>query len=126
MTMLTSAELTAARADVLETLPDTCNILRPSTSTDSHYFADETANAGTVGTAVACRLDPYTNRTDNQGMVAGREANRAYFMLTLPYDATIDDGDRVVVGADMLQILQLYSVHSDRIVTRVLCAKVAG
>jgi hypothetical protein len=125
MTFLTSDELTAMRADVLETLFDTCNILRPTTSVDSHYFADE-SSAGTVGTAVACRLDPYTNRNDSSGMVADREANRAYFMLTLPWNATIDDGDRVVFGSDTLQVLQLYNVHSDRLVTRVLCAKVAG
>lgn len=125
MTFLTSDELTAARADILETLFDSCNILRPSTSVDSHYFADE-STAGTVGTAVACRVDPYTNRTDNVGMVAGRESNRAYFMLTLPWNATIDDGDRVVFGSDTLQVLQLFNVHSDRLVTRALCAKVAG
>jgi hypothetical protein len=123
--MLTSDELTAARADVLETLPDTCTILRPSTSVDSHYFADE-SSAGTIGTAVACRLDPFTQRNDASGMVAAREANRAYFMLTLPWNATIDDGDRVVTNGETLQVLQLFNVHSLRLVTRVLCAKVAG
>lgn len=122
--MLTDAELTQLRADVLETLVSTCAIYRPSSSVDSHYFAGET-NGAAVAT-VACRLDPFTARNDIQGMLAGREANRAYFQLTVPWDADLRDGDHVTISGESLEVLQLFDIHSDRIVKRALVVKVAA
>lgn len=122
MTMLTASELAQLRADILATLPDTCVIQRASAGTSTYYFANE-GTASAVGT-VACRLDPF-NQMDSAGMVAGREANRATWRLTLAYDADISDGDQVVVNGHTFQVMQLHDVHSDHAVRRALLVKAA-
>ena len=121
--MLTARELSEARADVLETLVDTGVIQRASGTVDSYGNAKQVwAASGTV----ACRLDPYSPWRDMRGTVAGRESTRAYLQLTLAWDADLVEGDRIVFGSDTLELVELWGIHSDRIVTRGLLAKIEG
>lgn len=93
MTFLSDAELAAIRADVLNLLPDTCNLLTVTNTSDGQGGFTQTW--GTVDTCVKCRLDPI--RGSEQ--IAG-EAIRPFhtFVLTLPYDVTITEQYRVEIG----------------------------
>jgi hypothetical protein len=121
--MLTSTELDQLRADALLTLPDTCAILRPSATTDAD--GDSTSTWETAAASVACRLDPFHWR-DWHGLVAEREVNRTYYVLTLPYDANLRDGDRVVVADQPLEVMQLFDRQSARIVVRAYVARISA
>jgi hypothetical protein len=121
--MLTSTELDRLRADARLTLPDICAILRPSASTDSD--GDSASTWGTALAEVACRLDPFRWR-DWQGLVAEREVSRTYYVLTLPFDTDLRDGDRVVVSDQSLEVMQLFDLHSDRIVVRAYVARISA
>lgn len=118
---ITADELTTLRSDILSTLPSTAVVKRATTTTDNYGYVSETFAA--VGTAV-CRLDPM-NQKDSSGVIGSGEASRTWYTLTMPYDATIDDGDVVVVdGGDTLEVVQLHASHSDRLVKRATVAKV--
>lgn len=121
--MLSSRELTEARADVLETLTDTCEIQRATEAVSS--AGDVSQTWATVNDAALCRIDPETRR-DNDGVIAGREATRARFQATFEWDEDIREGDRVVFGSDTLELIELHSIHSARIVTRAVLAKIEG
>ncbi len=118
--MLTPAELDQLRADALLTLPDTCAILRPAATTDAD--GNSVPTWGTAVASVACRLDPFHWR-DWRGLVAEREVNRTYDVLTLPHDADLRDGDRVVIDGQPLEVMQRFDLHSDRIVLRAYVAR---
>lgn len=122
--MLTTRELTDARADVQETLVSASRIERATNGVNSAGVVSQTWGTA-VGTA-ACRIDPWTNRGDLDGVVAAREATRQYYQGTFEWDEDIALGDRVVFGSDTLEIVQLFDDHSARIVTRALLAKIEG
>lgn len=120
--MLTSRELAQARADVLTTLTDTCAIQRASEGTDSYGHTAKTWATATGG--ALCRFDPLM-RHDNSGQkIAVQEQGRAWYQLTLMWDADLRDGDRVVYGGDTYEVLQLHDDHSARIVRRAMLVKV--
>ena len=94
--MMTAAELTQARADVLETLVSDVTIQRPSASiNDSGYPTESWSTAGTV----KGRIDNMSRGGGSNDVIAMQETGRAYYQLTVTYDADIIDGDRVQVGA---------------------------
>ena len=121
--MLNASELDQLRRDALAALPDTCAVLRPTTSTDTD--GDSAATWGTAAANLACRLDPFRWR-DFGGLVAAREANRTYYVLTLPFDADVRDGDRVVVGGAPLEVMQLFDLHTERVVLRAYVARITS
>ncbi len=121
--MLTSTELDQLRADALLTLPDVCAILRPSATTDAD--GDSASTWGTAVASIACRFDPFRWR-DWRGLVAEREVNRTYYVLTLPYDADLRDGDRVLIAEQPLEVMQLFDLHSDRILLRAYVARISA
>lgn len=119
--MLTSRELDQARADVLETLTDTCTIQRATESTDAYGHTAKTWTAAASG--AACRMDPF-QRTDPTGQIAMQEQGRAWYRLTLEWDADLRDGDRIAYADDIYEVTQLHDDHSARIVRRAIVAKV--
>lgn len=108
MTMLTARELAQLRADILETLPDTCQIQRVTLVADAHGNTSEVW--ATVAT-VACRLDPFF-RMASPNPVAAQEKMRNSYRLTVPYDADLRDGDRVLVDGDVYELVELHDDHS--------------
>jgi len=121
--MLSSRELREARSDVLETLTDTCEIQRATESVSSAGIVSQTWAA--IKDEALCRIDPETRR-DNQGVIAGREASRARFQATFEWDEDIIEGDRVIYEGETLELIELHGIHSARIVTRAVLAKIEG
>jgi hypothetical protein len=120
--MLTIRELAELRSDVMELLPDTCRIERP-TVTNAHGY---TSNAwGTAVVSTACRLDPDTSRQDVE-VVAGREGSVSRYILSLKWDVDIQDGDQIVLGGKNYQLTELHEAHSDRIVRRARVSQIRG
>lgn len=119
--MLTSRELAQARNDALETLTDTCVIERPAEITDAYGHTAKTW--ATAASGAACRLDPF-QRTDPTGQIAMQEIGRAWYRLTLAWDADLRDGDRIVHNGDTYEVTQLHDDHSARVVRRAIVAKV--
>lgn len=113
--MLTDTELTQLRADILETLPDTCVIRRGTVAANDYGYPD--ATWGTAGTVI-CRVDPYTNKSDSRGVVGVQEASRNYRLLTVEWNADIQPADRVTFGSETYEVLELFDDHSLRAVRR--------
>lgn len=94
MSMLSANELEYIRSAIEELLPDTCNLL--SSTFASNGAGEMTETWGTVGVAVACRLDAIRGNESIQG--ASLAPQHAY-VLTLAHDTTIDTTYRVEIGA---------------------------
>ncbi len=122
MTLLTERELAQVRADILETLPDTCQIQRVTTTTDAHGNWGEAWS--TVDT-VACRLDPFF-RMASPNPVAAQEKMRNSYRLTVAWDADLRDGDRVLVDGDVYELVELHDDHSLRAVRWGMVTKLQG
>lgn len=120
--MLTARELADLRADMVELMPGTAVIERPTETVDNAGIPKQSWAA--VGTVI-CRVDP-AYRMDSRGVVADREAARVYFTMTVPWDANIAEGDRVVVSGDTLEIVQLYDIHEMRVSKRAQLARIEG
>jgi head-tail adaptor len=93
--MLPADELDQIRTDLETTLPDTCNIMTLTRTSDSQ--GGWTEAWGTASTAVACRVD----------FIGGQEAVQSGGLLpytraivTLPHDTTITAQNRVEYGSN--------------------------
>lgn len=121
--MLTPRELAQLRSDVLETLPDTCRIERPTETRSAGYASNAW---GTAVASTPCRLDPNVVMRGNTGAVASREAMISGFILTLGWNVDIQPGDRIAFGSQYYQVVELYDNHSDRITRRVFADVIRG
>jgi hypothetical protein len=121
MTFLTDAELAQLRVDILETLFDSCRIER-ETSTNTNGYISKTWS--TVAT-VACRLDPK-QQNRNIEILAERESDVGSNTLTVPYDADVRFGDRVVFNSETYYVTALWESHSARAVRRADVTRVRG
>lgn len=122
MPMFTAKELADLRSDLLDLMPDSCRIERPSYVNPDGY-AEE--GWGTAVVSIACRFDPDTTRKDVE-TVADREAHIARYIVTLPYDADIQDGDRLAFSGKTYEVLQIHDVHSDHASRRLRVSIIRG
>lgn len=118
--MLTSKDLSNARTDIAETMFETMYILEPSNAIGT--AGDWVQTMGTVGTALG-RLDPLTDR-DKNPFYAEQEAGKALYQLTTTYDTNLKVTQVIEINSISVNVLQVHDEHSDRIVTRAVCAKV--
>jgi head-tail adaptor len=88
--MLPDAELAQIRTDLENTLPDTCNILSGSTTSDGQGGWSETW--GTAYQGVACRLDFIGGR---ESVAGGALMPYAKAIVTLPQDTVITAQNRI-------------------------------
>jgi hypothetical protein len=121
--MLTPRELEDARSDILETLVSTCRIERATEGTSSSGIVSQ--SWGTAVASARCRIDPMNLRT-NEGVVAEREASRARFRASFEWNVDIQEGDRVIFDSETFELIELHSIHSDRVATRAVLAKIEG
>ena len=93
--MLPAAELAQLREDLQNTLPDTCNILSLTRTSDSQGGWSETW--GTASSSVSCRVD----------FIGGKEAISSdalkpfsQAIITLPQSTTITAQNRIEHGSN--------------------------
>lgn len=97
--MLTEAELDSMRSAAAEALPGTAVIQRETFTSDSG--GGGTA-AWTASGTVDCRIAPISG---NEREIAGRIAEDAESIVTLPAETTISVRDRMVIGGGTFNVL---------------------
>lgn len=119
MSAIDTAMLSAMRDAIESLLPDTCNTLSPTHSADGQ--GGVTTTWGTVGTALACRLDVIQSR----GVLAGGEQNtggaiQAYasYMLSVPYDTALEESYRVEHNGNLYAVKTVNNNQSWKAVVR--------
>jgi SPP1 family predicted phage head-tail adaptor len=90
MTALTAAMLTQMRTDIEDLMPDTCNILAGTVTSDGQGGYTETWGTATAG--ASCRID---KRTGREALSGGAVQTFGTWVLTLPHDTTITAEHRV-------------------------------
>lgn len=105
MTFLTNAEIASMRAQIAETLTDTCVIQSVSNVSDGAGGETPTWAAVSGGT-VACRFD-HPQQRNQIARAAGAEGFIAEFHLVLPYDAPVASNRRVIHNGNTYEIRRL-------------------
>ena len=90
--MLPADELAQIRVDLETTLPDTCNILTLSRTSDSQGGWSETW--GTATLAVECRFD-FIARSSSERVTANALLPYSEAIVTFPQDTTITEQNRI-------------------------------
>lgn len=93
--MLPADELAQLRTDLTDTLPDTCNILSLSRTSDSQGGWSESWS--TASTAIACRLDFIGG---GEAVTAGALVPFTRAIVTLPQSATVTAQNRIEHGGN--------------------------
>jgi hypothetical protein len=120
--MLSTSQLATMRSNVTQLLPDSCTIQAKTVTTDNAGGWTETWDALPDG-IVPCRLDPLNTRRALETF-GDREAQVALYQLTVPYDAPIALGRRVVINTHTYEIRQLVGEHSWRVSRRALLSRI--
>ncbi len=91
MTWLTSAELAAMRTDIANLLPDTCNLLSLTLTSDGQ--GGHTEAWGTATASVSCRLDAAGRPFE--GQAGTRQEEFGPWVLSVPQGTSITAQQRV-------------------------------
>lgn len=108
--MLTDTDLSHMREAIGELLPATCHILSVTRTSDGQGgFTD------TWGTAVttSCRLD-YKQGPGQRGEMVVAATNQPYsgFVLSLPWNTTITQANRIKIGSTQYNVTMVDSGKS--------------
>jgi hypothetical protein len=112
--MLTNFELQFMRDSIEMLMPDTCTILSPIDTPNDEGGIIQTW--GTVAANVPCRLDM---KSGSLPVTGGAVQLFTSYMLSIPYDQTIDEVDNVVINSIQYAVTSLNSEQSWRAVKRV-------
>lgn len=96
--MLTDTELSGMRATALDSLPGTAVIQSQSFVSDGGGGGSQSWSAS--GT-LACRIAPLTG---DERETADRVAPYADYVITLPFDAGVDTGSRLLIDGDTYNV----------------------
>lgn len=116
---LTTTQLERFRANVAQLLPQTAVIQSVANGSDGAGGWSETWTAVTGGT-VNCRLDPLKRSADEVDVIGEKETMRVMYQCTVPYDAPIVEGNRLVVDGKTYQVVALAIDHAWKVSKRVL------
>ena len=106
--MLTNSDLSVMRDAIEQLLPDTCNILAGTETSDG--MGGVTLTWGTAGTAIPCRFDFKSGREFVVGV--GLQSFTSA-MLSLAYDVTITEVNRVEkIDIDTGSVTHTYAVSA--------------
>jgi Phage head-tail joining protein len=98
MSVVSTGEIAAARADLASMLPDTCTIQRATDTSDGG--GGQTTGWPEVAADVPCRLTPATGATagNNATRLAGdRLSDQTTHLVTFPAGFDVRQGDRITV-----------------------------
>lgn len=104
---LTSNELTYMREQIEDLLPDTCNLLTVTRTSDSAGGWSDTW--GTATASVKCRLDAANGK---EQFIADNLKPFHGFILTLPYNTTITTDYRVEISSTSYNVVAVDSGKS--------------
>lgn len=113
--MITENMLADMRASINELMPDTCDILSLTATADGQGGVSQTWAASS--TNVKCRLDVISKREATTG---GAVQQFTGYVLSLPYDTTINDTDRVEIDDITYAVTGLNDGQSWKAVKRVM------
>jgi hypothetical protein len=120
--VLAAAELALAQADmVAQTMPDTCVIIRPATT--SSATGGWTDGSPTPVTTAPCGLRPVTERMRQFG---GELLAEAALLITLPAEADVRGGDTITVGTNVYLVSGVLRGGTDELVRQVTVTETPG
>jgi len=111
---LTARELAQMQADILDLLPDTCDILSEAYTADSEGGFTEAWGTATAG--VHCRID---YRSGSEKMTGGAIQPYSKAVLSIPYNTPISLTNRVKSGDYIWAVKSINDGQSWKAVKRV-------
>lgn len=117
MAWLSAGELSALRSHLSATLPETCEIDYVAETQDARGALVKGWTAR--GTAIACRLSPSVGR-DFDFFTGDRVDESRYWTLSVAYNQTVLDTDRVIAGGNTYQVRMVNEVESETLLKRAL------
>ena len=112
--MLSNSELAFMRESIELLMPDTCDILTVTETPNGQGGITETW--ATAYSNVPCRLDMKSGR---EPMTGGAVQQYTSYILSLPYDTTINDVDRVEIDSVTYAVTSINAGQSWSAVKRV-------
>ena len=109
MPLLSTAEITDMRSEQTGTLPDTVVIWRYTTASDG--MGGNTESWTAAGTVVG-RLAVPGRRSGDEGPIAERLTASDPWLITMPYNTTVYERDRLFVGSRTFEI-EYISEHGE-------------
>lgn len=118
--MLSRSEISAMRATIAKTLPETARIERMTRTPDGMGGSIETWT--TIAT-VSCRIAP-AGYAPSETAIANRISDRVAWTMTFPAETDIDAADRVVIGDRVFEVIGVFSPRTYELSTRVIATEV--
>lgn len=113
-------QLATMRAQAAQLLPQTAAIQTESAGKDA---AGRPVPSWSTVATVAARIDPMGTQAQI-ALMAGKESQVIRYRLTVPHDAPITAGGRVVIDGNTYEITQLDADHAWRVVRRAMIAQI--
>lgn len=114
---LSAAELAQIRADIASLLPDTCNILGITRTSDGAGGWTETAGTVTGGTAVPCRID-FAKGYGKEQISSAALMPYQSGVVSLAWDKTITVANQIQFGTTVYNVTGVNTDQSWKGVTR--------
>ena len=122
MSFFTSSDLSWMQDEVEKTMPDTCNILSETQTSDGQ--GGFTSTWGTATASASCRIDAViTSDSDTVVGMSQRIYNR--YIVTFPHDTTVTQDNRLEVNSYTLAIDSIDQVKSEMTCLRVYAYELA-
>lgn len=120
--MLTNSELAYMREAIGQLMPDTCNLLTATNTADGS--GGITTTWGTASASVVCRMDYKTGAQQSEQLTAFSVRPYSGFMLSVPYNTTINTEYRVEHGGFTYNVKAVNTDQSWIAVKRVVLERV--
>lgn len=119
--MLSAADMTAMKATLDASLPDTATVYRVTRTSDGAGGSTDAWAA--VGSAVACRISPVTRGAELT--IANRLEAVAPWVLTLPAATDVITKDQLRTSLRTFEVIAVLAARSWEISRRVICEETA-
>jgi len=104
-----------------DAMPDTAYVRSRTQAADGiGGYTDSWAN----GSAIACRVAPYSSRQGTDEVMAERIGARTAWTVTLPAATVVTTDNRLVVGSRTFEVVGVLAAHSWETARRVVCVEV--
>ena len=118
---LSIREMAQLRADAADYWPDTCTI---QTGTESRNASGGfTTTYANTYTSVKCRLAPLIS-TQMESLESHQIAAVTRWVLTVAYNQTLTEKDRIVHDSETYEVARLEDTHSNRTAKRAYLRRV--